>query len=194
LQQKVRDNVIIGFGHRAQVGKDTAGDWLVDQGWERLAFADLVRQVLYALDPVVDPVSTDYYFCLKNMVDTMGWEMTKNNTEVRGLLQKLGHGLREILDPDVWCRPVLKQAEALDEDGKNVVITDVRYFNEVAAIRNAGGRVWRIDRAVPRIKHPGEEQLDEFQDWDGVIDNNGSIEDLYEQVRALVMDYTLDVD
>ena len=47
--------MIVGFGHRAQVGKDTAGDWLVNQGWERLAFADLVRQVLYTLDPVVDP-------------------------------------------------------------------------------------------------------------------------------------------
>jgi len=186
--------VIVGFGHRARVGKDTAGDCLVAQGWERLAFADLVRQVLYVLDPVVDPVSTNYYFCLKNMVDTMGWEMTKENTEVRGLLQKLGHGLREILDPGVWCRPVVDKAELLDEDGVNVVITDVRYINEIEAIWQAGGRVYRIDRAVPHLSHPGEEQLDEFQGWDGIIDNNGSIEDLDSQVRALVMDYTLDVD
>ncbi len=186
--------MIVGFGHRARVGKDTAGNWLIDQGWERLAFADLVRQVLYTMDPVVDPVSTEYYFCLKNMVDTMGWEMTKKNTEVRTLLQKLGHGLREILDPGVWCRPVVKKAELLDEGGTDVVITDVRYMNEIEAIWRAGGRVYRIDRAVARIKHPGEEQLDEFQGWDGIIDNNGSIEDLNGQVRTLVMSYALDVD
>lgn len=186
--------MIVGFGHRAQVGKDTAGAWLVEHGWERLAFADLVRDVLYQMDPVVDPVSTEYYFTLKAMVDTMGWEMAKNNTEVRGLLQKLGHGLREILDPDVWCRPIIKRAEDLDEDGINVVITDVRYLNEVMGIRLAGGRVYRVDRAVQSLRHAGEEQLDEFQDWDGVIDNNGSTENLYRQVQDLVMDYTLDVD
>ena len=186
--------MIVGFGHRAQVGKDTAGDWLVKQGWERLAFADLVRQVLYTLDPVVDPVSTDYYFCLQNMVDKMGWEITKSNQEVRGLLQRLGHGLREILDPAVWCRPVIREAELLDESGTNVVITDVRYMNEVEAIWKANGRVYRIDREVPLLNHSGEEQLDEFQGWDGVIDNNGSINDLYGQVKALVMGYTLDVD
>ena len=186
--------MIVGFGHRAQVGKDTAGDWLVNQGWERLAFADLVRQVLYTLDPVVDPVSTDYYFCLKNMVDKMGWEITKSNHEVRGLLQRLGHGLREILDPAVRCRPVIREAELLDESGTNVVITEVRYMNEVEAIWKANGRVYRIDRDVPLLNPSGEAQLDEFQGWDGVIDNNGSINDLYGQVKALVMGYSLDVD
>jgi len=187
LQQKVLDSVIVGFGHRAQVGKDTAGGWLVSHGWERLAFADLVRQVLYALDPVIDPVSTNYYFCLQNMVDRMGWEITKSNLEVRDLLQKLGHGLREILDPNVWCRPVIKEAERLDEEGTDVVITDVRYMNEIEAIWRAGGTVFRIDRAVPHLSHPGEEQLDEFQGWDGIIDNNGSIQDLKDQVTALVL-------
>ena len=73
-------------------------------------------------------------------------------------------------------------------------ITDVRYMNEVEAIWKAGGRGYRIDRDVPILNHSGEEQLDEFQGWDGVIDNNGSITDLYGQVKALVMGYTLDVD
>ena len=128
------------------------------------------------------------------MVDKMGWEITKRNQEVRGLLQRLGHGLREILDPAVWCRPVIREAELLDESGTNVVITDVRYMNEVEAIWKANGRVYRVDRDVPLLNHSGEEQLDEFQGWDGVIDNNGSINDLYGQVKALVMGYTLDVD
>ena len=146
------------------------------------------------MDPVVDPVSTEYYFCLQNMVDAMGWDLTKSNTEVRNLLQKLGHGLRDILDPGVWLRPVMKEADRLEEQGHNVVITDVRYMNEVEAIWKAGGRVYRVDRDVPILNHSGEEQLDEFQGWDGVIDNNGSINDLYGQVKALVMGYTLDVD
>lgn len=180
--------MIVGFGHRAQVGKDTAGDWLIDNGWERLAFADLVRRVLYAIDPVVDPVSTEYYFCLQNMVDAMGWDLTKSNTEVRNLLQKLGHGLRDILDPGVWLRPVMKEADRLEEQGHNVVITDVRYLNEVEAIKGLGGLVVRIDRGLAhRMEHPGEDQLEDYDEWDAVIDNNGSIQELKDQVTALVL-------
>lgn len=178
--------MIIGFGHRAQVGKDTAGDWLIDNGWERLAFADLVRRVLYAMDPVVDPISTEYYFCLQNMVDAMGWDLTKTNTEVRTLLQKLGQGMREILDPGVWLRPVIKEADRLEEQGHNVVITDVRYLNEAKAIKDLGGLVVRIDRAVAQ-RISGEDELGDYDDWDAVIDNNGSIQELRDQVTALVL-------
>ena len=94
----------------------------------------------------------------------------------------------------MWCRPVIREAELLDESGTNVVITDVRYMNELEAIWKAGGRVYRIDWDVPTLDHTGEEQLDGFQGWDGIIDNNGSTNDLYSQVKDLVMDYTLDVD
>ena len=159
--------MIVGFGHRAQVGKDTAGNWLQDWGWKRLAFADKVRDVLYDLDPVVDPVSQSYYFTLKHMVDQMGWEMAKQNPEVRGLLQKLGHAVRDKIDPTVWCRVVMHEADA---------------------IHAIGGLVCRIDRGISqRLTHAGEEELEDYEEWDHIIDNNGSIEDLQEQVTELFL-------
>lgn len=180
--------MIVGFGHRAQVGKDTAGNWLQDWGWKRLAFADKVRDVLYDLDPVVDPVSQSYYFTLKHMVDSMGWEMAKQNFEVRSLLQKLGHAVRDKIDPSIWCRVVMHEADRLDEEGIDVVITDVRYKNEADAIHALGGLVCRIDRGISqRLTHAGEEELEDYEEWDHIIDNNGSIKDLQEQVTELFL-------
>ena len=118
----------------------------------------------------------------------MGWEMAKQNPEVRSLLQKLGHAVRDKIDPTVWCRVVMVEADRLDEEGTDVVITDVRYRNEADAIHAVGGVVCRIDRGISqRLTHAGEEELEDYKDWDYIIDNNGSIKQLQEQVTDLFL-------
>ncbi len=42
---------LIGFAGAARSGKDTAASFLVERGWQRKAFADPVRNMLYALNP-----------------------------------------------------------------------------------------------------------------------------------------------
>ena len=68
----------------------------------------------------------------------------------------------------------------------NWIITDVRYPNEAKAIKEKGGITLRVNRKTNNTSsHESETALDNYQDWDYVIDNNGSIEDLIKKVKDL---------
>lgn len=127
--------MIVGFSGWSGCGKDTAGAVLVELGWTRRAFADPIKAV-----------ATD-----------IGWRGNKD-PEGRELLQRLGVACREHLDPDVWIRPVLT------DPPERLVITDVRFPNEAAAIKAAGGYVIRIERpgTLPVNGHLSETALDRW--------------------------------
>jgi hypothetical protein len=95
----------------------------------------------------------------------------------------------------------------------DVVISDCRFPNEIKAIKNAGGRVIRVVRgpepawyeaaaSVNRgangnttwaLSHKKMEKLGIHASetawvgtkFDAVLDNNGTLDDLYQQVKAL---------
>lgn len=73
-----------------------------------------------------------------------------------------------------------------------VVITDVRFKNEMQAIRQQGGQLWRVKRPGAGLDgsaslHPSEaEQMSIPDSWfDAVIDNSGTLDDLRVTVQAL---------
>lgn len=79
----------------------------------------------------------------------------------------------------------------------NWIITDVRFPNEAQAIKDRGGILIRVNRPVSAIganklkhksitQHPSETALDDYQDWNYIIDNNGTIEDLIEKVEVIL--------
>ena len=69
----------------------------------------------------------------------------------------------------------------------NWIITDCRFPNEFRAIKDNGGVVIRIERDCikPVNAHPSEIALDDFQ-FDFVIENNGSLEDLTRSVTFML--------
>lgn len=170
---------LIGFGHRARVGKDTAVEGL---GWHRLALADSVRKLLYDMDPMVFG-----NLRLSSLVDDVGWENAKDAREVRRLLQQLGNGARQHLGVYVWLDPLIVRISGLRDAGVDVAVADVRYPNECEAIQEMGGLMVRIDRpSVPLLDHPSECALDEWTGWDAVITNDGSVTDLVDAIRVVV--------
>jgi dephospho-CoA kinase len=61
--------MIIGLTGYARTGKDTVASVLVkDFGFERIAFADPIRELLYELNPKVNGIY------LREMVEEHGWE------------------------------------------------------------------------------------------------------------------------
>ena len=65
---------LVGFGSRAQVGKDTAAN---ATGFVRVAFADNVR----ALASKIDPYVNDFGLRLSDAVERLGWERAKLEVE-----------------------------------------------------------------------------------------------------------------
>lgn len=177
---------LIGLTGYARTGKDTVGGFLVSQhGFQRVSFADKLREVALAADPYVklstDP-EDDYYARLTRVVDAYGWEGAKAHDDVRRLLQRLGTDAgRNILGENVWVDAAL---QGLDPDGF-YVFTDVRFPNEADAIRDKGGVIWRISRPgyEPINGHASETAMDSYN-VDISIVNDRSMEDLAEKVRV----------
>jgi hypothetical protein len=175
--------MIIGLSGYARSGKDTVAGMLMGiHGYERVAFADKIRELLFAMDPLID--HNGMSFRLQDIVEFKGWEEAKTqHPEIRRLLQDLGVGGRQLLDDTVWINAALNSFTADDK----VVVTDVRFKNEAARIKNLGGHIWRINRVNvgPANDHISEIDLDDW-DFDGVITNNSDMPNLIKQIRTLL--------
>lgn len=173
--------MIIGISGKKRAGKDTVASILVEEfGFTRLAFADVIKECVYRLDPIVSLTGLR----LKYLVDTNGWEAAKEFPEVRRLLQVFGSEVgREMIDKQIWIEMTLSGVKA----SADIVISDVRFQNEAEEIKYQGGQVWRITKATGEYidTHRSETELDSWN-FDQYIPNNGSIDDLRREVREIM--------
>jgi len=172
--------MIIGLSGYAQSGKDEIANVLIQQGFERAAFADTLREALLALNPMAG-----YGIFLNDVVATVGWEEAKRlYPEVRRLLQRMGtEAGRNIFGEQIWVNKTLGK---LDPQ-KHYIITDVRFQNEADAIRDLGGQMWRVTRpgTGPVNGHSSEVDLDNYG-FDYTVENKGDLRELEGLVLALV--------
>ena len=190
---------VLGLCGFAQSGKDSAASFLVERGWKRLAFADALRDSVYLLNPIVH-VSTignasSEYERVQDLVDRVGWDVAKvSYPEIRQLLQRMGTEVgRALYGESFWVDRVLTQMErsstSYGEDVVvgNYVITDVRFPNEVEAVRSVGGKVIRIYReGVGAVNtHVSDTGVDDLE-IDAVVLNQGSLDEFRAEVLKVV--------
>lgn len=182
--------VNIGFMGYARSGKDTAGDHLVQTyGYERVSFADPVRESLFALDPIVGDAPSDAGLRLATVVAMHGWEEAKDcYPEVRTLLQRHGtDAMRGVMGDDVWVNLAARKVVEARRAGKNVVVTDCRFPNEVKMLREWGFRLVWVDRpGVEPVNGHASEVGVYPHDADVVLPNNSSVDVLRERLDVLV--------
>lgn len=184
---------LIGLMGQKRSGKDTAASILVrDYGYVRYAYADPMKQAAYALDPLIGEVALPGALTgvkrLSDIVDALGWERAKECPEVRRTLQRLGTEVgRNHFGDSFWVD--LTMSQVADAEGP-VVITDARFPNEADAIRRAGGIIVEVRR--PGL--PDEDGHASEHAWrsvrpNAVLDNDGTVEDLEERIRAFARFY-----
>lgn len=182
--------MIIGLSGVARSGKDTVADHLIkNYDFVKVSFADPIREALIRLDPTISVAGN--YLSLATAVRLIGWEELKaESPDIRELMQRMGTEVgREMFYNNIWVDAALNRVKP----GTNVVIADVRYPNEVEAIKAAGGKVWRIERpgVGPANQHPSETALVGYN-FEYRIDNKGTLEDLYKAAEELLeIDLTL---
>lgn len=177
----------IGLSGYARSGKDTTASILHDLfGYERVAFADRLRDFVYEVNPYAAfPGSNKHR--VQEVVDDVGWDDAKEIGDHRRLLQATGNTAREFFGKDVWLTAALKRVREMGEAGvERFVFTDVRYQNEALAISYLG-KVVRVERpgTGPANDHISEHDLDDW-DFDAILLNDGSIDQLVTRVQALV--------
>ena len=168
--------MIIGLSGYARSGKDTVAELLcLNYAFKRVAFADPIREAILTLNPKIDSITH-----VSHRVEDYGWEVAKQEPEIRRLLQVMGTEVgRKMFGQNVWIDMAFKQAEGIER----LVIADVRFPNEADAIKARGGIVWRINRhGLNAINHHASESAMNNYMFDHVIYNDGSLEELSDEV------------
>ena len=168
--------ILVGLTGRAGSGKDTVADWFVKHHkFKKMSFAQPIKVALSALD-MPEPADRE-----RKEQPIPGFSFTW-----REAAQKLGTEWGRSLDENLWVKLVQKR---LHIAMSNVVISDVRFENEAAMIREMGGTILHIQGRQASLGenaiHVSEAGI-ELHIEDIVVDNRGSIEELYEQLMELM--------
>ena len=196
--------MIIGISGKMGSGKDTLAEMIstLSSGENQYIVkhhADKLKKIVSLLINVPVAFLNDQAFKRKNL--SSDWGMT-----VRELLQKVGtDGLRNNVHENIWINSLyadylpkgfssmeeylksLKPGDFVKMDLPNWVIADVRFPNEAEAVREKGGILVRINRDLDVTSdHASETSLDDWHDWDYVVDNNGSKAELWEEAASII--------
>ena len=203
--------MIIGICGFIGSGKDTAADYLVGfHGFRRDSFAGTLKDAVAAVfgwDRELIEGRTPEARAWREQVDTW-WadRLGIPHLTPRWILQWWGTEVcREHFHDDIWIAALESR---LARRSDHTVISDVRFPNEIKAIKQQGGRIIWVQRGeLPRwydnaiaanagntdeqdvLKTMGihaSETAWVGTEFDQVIGNNGRIEDLYRQLKNLV--------
>ncbi len=184
-------------------GKFSKGlNWSYSSNFEIKKFAGKLKIIGSMLSGVPVEYFEDQEF--KKLPMGLEWEMT-----YREFLQKLGtEAMRDGLHKEVWVNALFadykyyeKYNHAYTKDGVDYgnrtlhypdwVITDMRFPNEIAAVELREGITIRVNRdngtrEIDTNPHPSETALDNAK-FDYVIENDGTLDELVEKVRAILI-------
>ena len=208
--------MIIGVCGFIGSGKDTIADYLTNfHGYRRESFAnslkDAVAQV-FGWDRTMLEGRTKQAREWREQVDPWWSERLKMpNLTPRWILQYWGTEVcRRAFHDDIWIASLENKLRNSKDD---IVISDCRFPNEIKSIKNAGGIVIRVVRGAEpdwyndaADMNAGDKCMNYMMGktrmqllgihasetawvgtkFDAVMDNNGTIDDLYEQVLGII--------
>jgi hypothetical protein len=172
---------LIGITGKAGSGKDTIGEYLDEMYcYRRISFAQPIRNGVSAM---LELSSECFQHPLKEQV------LVNIGRSPRQLLQTLGTEWgRNLVHPDLWLILAKESIERAWADGFGVAITDVRFENEASMVRELGGQVWHVmrDSAGTPHQHASEAGVLFHPNDDELVDNNGSLDDLYVSIDKIM--------
>jgi len=203
--------MIIGICGFISAGKDTAADYLVNfHEFRRESFANTLKDAVSAVfgwDRVMLEGRTKEAREWREQVDPWWSErLSMPQLTPRWVLQYWGTEVcRRGFHDDTW---IASLENKLRNSHDNIVISDCRFPNEIKALKAQGGKIIWVQRGITPHWYIIAEQANRgdsrAQQWladegihasetawagtafDAVIDNNGSIENLYNQLRNLL--------
>lgn len=168
---------IIGLTGRARVGKDTVARFIVAaRGGYQYSFADPMRAMLKAGFNI--DLNDPYWIQHKeDIIPAIG-------KSPRELMQTLGTEWgRNLINEDIW---LILARQRLLSSGPGMVVADVRFDNEAEWVRKLGGRIIHITRdSAERVKQHASEVGVAQEAGDGILINNGTLQDLQQSVKDL---------
>ena len=210
--------MIIGICGFIGSGKDTVADYLVNvHQYRRESFATTLKDAVanvFGWDRTLLEGRTKQAREWREQVDTWWAErLDMPNLTPRFILQHWGTNLcRRYFHDDIWIASLENKLRNAKDD---IVISDCRFPNEIRGIKQSGGIVVRVCRGPDPdwYEHAenynlgpskigwaiGKDHLEKARvhpseySWIGskfdfVLDNNGTLDQLYQQINDLVQD------
>ena len=139
---------VIGLSGLKGSGKDTVANYLADEhGFRILSFADALKDVTGSLWNLPRPMLEGDSDVSRKFREE--YKHPANGKTPRQLLQEVGVAMREV-DPHVWVNYVRTGIDLSMNNGRDVVVTDVRFPNEMDMIQYFG-QMWRVVPAANKI-------------------------------------------
>lgn len=160
----------IAFGGKMGVGKDFAVDYLIEKySGNKLAFAKPIYDILHFAQEVC------------------GFEHEKD----RKFLQFIGTEWARQKNSNIWIDKLHNSVIPTE----NCFVSDVRFPDEFYSLKENGWICIKILRdhqknreGTGSTKHSSEAMIDVIadEDWDYIIENNGTQEELQEQLHKII--------
>jgi hypothetical protein len=172
---------LVGLCGAARVGKDAVAEVLVrEQGFKRMAFADPIKDALGAMLGGLFLTREHTHYNKELPIEGLG-------VSYRELMQTLGTEWgRQMVREDFWVEIVRRRLATEVATTTPVVVSDVRFANEAAFIREFGV-LWHIRRpgVEPARAHVSEVGIAP-KNGEPVLTNDGSLADLARWVGDLL--------
>lgn len=151
--------------------------WAMDNMWpyvKQYGFANFLKDLAVLMFNIPREIlyGTD---AQKNELCQYKWEDMPTKTKgksgpmtYREFMQYFGKLCRKIY-PEIWVNRTI--TDILEEDSNLAIISDLRHYNELEAVKKVGGKVVRLLRQVDDDSDDSETELDNCNDFDAVIDN-----------------------
>lgn len=179
------DTLIIGLGHYSRVGKDTFADAFVNYTkthYPRLkvvkrSLASVLKAVCYDMFSWAGLKAEEYYNQPDNEASRhLGLSELYDLTPVN-IWCTVGAQIRDKIHKDVWINALFHRL--ISDNYDIVIIPDVRYLNEVQAIRDHDGLLIKIIRpGVKPLNTEADQSLVHAKVWDFVFGATGRLENL----------------
>lgn len=176
-------NLVLITGY-AGSGKDEVGKILLEKGYKRYAFADLVK--IHTADKHGFSIDLTMTQEGKNTIVKSKYDQSELTVRTY-LIDESALMKQEFNEPAFWA--ILLEKQIKDESQHDIVITDWRYEAElnhfVKEFTDCKITKIRIHRdSVKPLTDPSEHNIDHIL-CDYTIQNNGTLEDLRNQVELL---------
>jgi len=184
---------IIGVCGFIGSGKDTIADILIkERGFIKLSFASALKDAVSVIfgwnRDMLEGATKESREWREKIDDWWSQRLNIPTLTPRWVLQRWGTDiLRDKFHQDIWLASLERKIMSFPSE-TSIVITDCRFPNEIALLKNLGATMIQVNR--PMIIKSGSTHSSETSwlgtDFDIIINNNSTLDNLKEEVLNII--------
>ena len=182
---------LIGLLGRKRVGKDTVADYLINNyNFTKHAFAHPIKEILKImfdftesqLNNDKEKIDDRWGISPRIAMQQFGTDFVRDN-----ICKYIPNIKNNLNDETLWIKLFRIWYEKNKE--KDIIISDVRFLDEIEVIKSLGGKIIKINRDTNQIdNHKSECNIENYDKKliDYQIDNNSTLNNLYSQTNTII--------